>query len=794
MASHNQHEMNQGPDTQTPQEPITFKDVLRAVFLPPQDEEPLALPSFPPPRLWGPPGLVTTPRPTPLDPAALDRPTTLHYEDTPVEEVPAPGTTRIVTLGAGTVITLLIGYLAQSTLTNRGDAFGGALLYGLAIAVWLSLLLFEVAPPDGGLLRRGPRVTGGGPARPFTILTETAFNTRLVIGLLALGFSILTYLLNADNTFTRPGVFTWIVSVIGWLVAFAQRSPAELLSALSTRLKDLRNTRPALSRRNLVPLAAFVAIIAVAAFYRFYRLDAIPNEMTSDHVEKLLDAYRIAEQGAYHVFFVNNGGREAIQFYLVALASRIFGTGMSFLSLKLVSALEAMALIPLMIRLGRELTDRETGYFAAALVAISWWHVMLGRLALRIALTPLLFVPVLLALIRGIRTGSRRAWLWAGVWMGVGLYGYQALRIAPLVAAAAFAVSVLGPLTRAAIAHLKNHPDADYRRTLAANITDRQALNLVLPALVTLSIAVPMLRVWHDYPGELWDRVINRTTSTEVAIQGSPLAVFAKNTIDALQMFNLRGDNSWFSAVPGAPMLDLITGALFILGLVAWLVRLRVRRDPADAFILIAALIMLLPSALALAFPIENPSATRASGTLPIVFVLAAWPLALIRQRWSAVLGRVPGTILAASLIAILLAGSALINYDTYFGDYARTYRRSALNPGEVAAAIRAEIGPDAPLEGVWLQGWPFWHDYRAIGIEAGEITFSHAIVDVTALQDYLDRFPETFQVRPLIFIVHPLDTDALTLLQQRFPEGRARRITSQTEGRDFILYIVPTR
>ncbi|HEC24105.1 MAG TPA: hypothetical protein ENI95_14430, partial [Chloroflexi bacterium] len=689
------------------------------------------------------------------------------------------------------LVALLMGYMAQASLTNRHDGFTGGLLYGLAALVWLGLLMFEIAPPDGGLLRRGPRVRGGGAARPLQRLNDTALYVRLVLVSLAFALSAVTYLLSADNLFRLPGVAAWVLSVALWMVLAAGRGPDELWRDVTGWLRGVRLPSPASLRASLLPLAALALIVGVAAFFRFYRLDAIPNEMTSDHVEKLLDSYDVAN-GIYHVFFTRNGGREAIQFYLVALASRLFGTGMTFLTLKLVSALEAMALIPLMILLGREVVDGETGFFAAALLAISWWHTALGRLALRIVLTPLVFTLVLVTLIRGIRTGSRRAWLWAGVWMGVGVYAYQAMRIAPLVAVAAFLTAVAGPVVSAVHARFRGQPDAVAQQARAANIVGRQALNLALAGLVALAIFVPMLRAWHDYPAEVWNRVINRTTSNEVAIQEPPLRVFVHNYADALRMFNLRGDVAWISALPGAPMLDLITGVLFVLGLVAWLVRLRVRRDPVDAFLLLAGLIMLLPSALAIAFPIENPSATRASGTIPIVFLVAAWTLALIRQHWTATLGRRAGLALSGLLIAVLLTASAVLNYRTYFVGYAESYRRAALNPGEVADAVREVIGPEASLEGVWLQGWPFWHDYRAIGIEAGDLTFDHAIVDVEMLRAYLENFPETFETRPLVFIVHPEDEEALAILSEHFPEGRAEYHISETPGRDFILYVVP--
>lgn len=778
------------PKDRAAQPRITLKDVLRAIFLPERDADAPALPALPRPARWP---ILRRPLPSapPPDADALLAPAQVDYTPQPLQTLERASLLRMATLVAGTCAVLLIAYAAQRMAADGTAGPGVTLLYALAILGWLALLLFRFVPPDLSLLCRGPRITGSaGYTLPPLLLIEP-LSARSVAILLAIPLSVVTYILTADNTFTAGGVLAWVLSVAAWMIAAAERSPADLLSAARAWLRQVRSWTPHIERRHVLPLTLFLLIMGIAAFFRFYRLDAMPNEMTSDHVEKLLDAYDVS-QGVFHVFFTRNGGREAIQFYLVALASRVFGTGMSFLTLKLVAAVEGLLLIPLMIWFGRELVDRETGYAAAALVAISWWHVVLSRLSLRIVLTPLVFTLILILLVRGIRTGARRAWLWAGFWMGVGLYSYQALRITPLVAIAAFLIAIAGPLARAAVSAWQGRDDAALRRLLADNAVSRQALNLALTGLVALAVSVPMLRVWHDYPDELWNRVINRTTSAETAIQGEPVQVFADNYRRALQMFNVRGDVAWVSAVPGAPVMDVIPAALFVLGLAAWSVRLFVRRDPADAFILSAALIMLLPSALALAFPIENPSTTRASGTLPIVFLLAAWPLSLIAARWRIVLGRVRGALLAALLVAILLGAAAQQGFTSVFDRYATSYRNAALNPGEVAQAVREVISPDAPLDGVWLQGWPYWHDYRAIGIEAGDITFDNAILDVAMLESHLTTHPEWFTLRPLVFIVNPQDEAALQVLRNQFPQGSLIFRESVTEGRNFYLYVVP--
>ncbi|NDJ53841.1 MAG: hypothetical protein GYB68_12270, partial [Chloroflexi bacterium] len=616
------------------------------------------------------------------------------------------------------------------------------------------------------------------------------FPLRVALGSVALLLSILTFTFNADNTFSLPGVLAWLASILLWMICLSERDPLEAAQEAATKLRSFKPADLMPKQFNWPVVLALVSVIALAAFFRLYRLEAVPAEMTSDHVEKLLDAYRV-QQGTFNVFFTNNGGREAIQFYLIAAVDSLLGTGINHFTLKLVTVAEALLLIPLVVLLGRELIDRDTGFLAAGLVAVSWWHTLLARLGLRIVLTPLFFTLVLITLIRGMRTASRRPWLWAGFWMGVGVYGYQAMRMVPLVAIAAFLIAVAGPVITALRAGVRTLPDAPQRWEVARRTVLRQSLNLVAAGLVALAIFVPMLRVWRDAPDQLWNRVINRVTENEVSIEGTAAGVFAENYADALRMFNVQGDVAWISAVPNLPTLDVIAGMLLILGVMVWLVRLRLRGDPVDLFFIVAGLIMLLPSALAIAFPIENPSNTRASGLIPIVFMLAAWPLSLMRAQFSRVLSDPYGAIAGWILVAMLIFGSAALSFNIYFQDFDATYQGSALNPSEVADAVREEIGEDAPLDGVFLIGFPFWHDYRAIGIEAGNPEFGNAIFDNAMLDRLLSGMPDMFRSRPLVLIVHPDDELALDRLSSEFPGAEVRFVEGSTPGKDFVLFIV---
>jgi hypothetical protein len=114
------------------------------------------------------------------------------------------------------------------------------------------------------------------------------------------------------------------------------------------------------------------------------------------------------------------------------------------------------------------------------------------------------------------------------------------------------------------------------------------------------------------------------------------------------------------------------------------------------------------------------------------------------------------------------------------------------LNPGEVARAARDVIGEDTPMDGVWLEGWPFWHDYRAIGMEARDLAFENALLDVPAPEHHLARVPERFTIRPPVFIVHPGDAAALDVLKRHFPTGQPRPHRGRMEHREFVLFVVP--
>ncbi len=111
------------------------------------------------------------------------------------------------------------------------------------------------------------------------------------------------------------------------------------------------------------------------------------------------------------------------------------------------------------------------------------------------------------------------------------------------------------------------------------------------------------------------------------ALKGN-LEPVLRYTRDTLGMFNVAGDPIARYNLPGRPVFDLITGLLFLGGI---LIALRKWREPRNLFALLWLPIGLLPSMLS----DSAPSFLRASAALPVAFLFPALALDWLIDRAS---------------------------------------------------------------------------------------------------------------------------------------------------------------
>ena len=89
-------------------------------------------------------------------------------------------------------------------------------------------------------------------------------------------------------------------------------------------------------------------------------------------------------------------------------------------------------------------------------------------------------------------------------------------------------------------------------------------------------------------------------------------------------MFFWDDGDVWVHSIPHRPALDVISAALFFLGLVLVVLRYLRKRSWVDLFLLVSIPLLLLPSILSLAFPNENPNLNRTAGAYVPVFLILA--------------------------------------------------------------------------------------------------------------------------------------------------------------------------
>ena len=192
-----------------------------------------------------------------------------------------------------------------------------------------------------------------------------------------------------------------------------------------------------------------ILIILVALGLRLWDLRMLPPGLYYDEAFDGLDAHRIAMGGYFPVYLPGNNGREPLYMYVAALFIKLLGP--TAYTLRLTSAVIGVMTIPAVYfaahSILQDLSDRlyqtSNSRFLAALpalvaaagIAVSYWHLSLSRLGLRVVLLPFLSALAIGFFWRAWSRLRYRDFLWSGVSMALALYAYTAARLLPVVVA-----------------------------------------------------------------------------------------------------------------------------------------------------------------------------------------------------------------------------------------------------------------------------------------------------------------------------------------------------------------------
>ncbi|RPJ22175.1 MAG: hypothetical protein EHM33_24290, partial [Chloroflexi bacterium] len=519
-----------------------------------------------------------------------------------------------------------------------------------------------------------------------------------------------------------------------------------------------------ISRWTMLLIAATVLVF----FFRFYQTAIVPPEPFSDHAEKIFDVYDVS-QGQTRIFFPRNTGRESFQMYWTLLIAKLFGTGLSFLSLKLGTAILGFLTLPFIYLLGKEIGGARVGFFAFLLAGIGYWPNVISRVGLRFPLYPLFAAPTLLYLLRGLRTRNRNDFLLAGLFLGIGLHGYSPMRIMPFVIVAAFLLYWLHSQSKGA------------RKELP--------VWLVMLALVSMFVFLPLLRYWLENPGAFGFRAFTRLGSVEQPLPGPAFQIFLSNFWNALRMFNYDDGEIWVHSVTHRPALDIISAALFLMGVVLILVRYLRNRHWLDLFLLVSVPLMLMPSILSLAFPGENPALNRAGGAYIPAFVLGALALEGLLTGFGR--GRLRSTLMW-SLAGILFVSAASQNYDLVFNQYYNSFRGGAWNSSDMGKVIQEFEQTYDTTDTTWIVPFPHWVDTRLPAVWAGIPNRDLAVWHENLPGTVEFTGPKLFLVKADLERPEGNDQESLDVLESLYPNGQLRMFDSGVPGHDFWIFTVP--
>src|SRR5579859_1551889 len=331
----------------------------------------------------------------------------------------------------------------------------------------------------------------------------------------------------------------WIAALLLFgaaFVAWERQAPASLEGAPAGPAGDRLPQR--------VEWLVMAGLGAAALLLRLPNLDTVPPGLWFDEAQNGLVAQSLLAPGAAHPpFILNLTQMGALPFYILGLVLKFFGP--TVWPLRLLPALSGSALAPLVYLLGARLYGWRAGLAAAGLLTVSAWNITFSRFGMVSLVTVALDVAVYLCAAQAIRSGRLGYFAGTGVLLGLALQMYYVARLVPIVLVLVLAHQVI--TTRGRLL-----------RALGGGI--------LVCALGAILAFLPVVLFSLQKPADFGGRVSQVSVFNPENTGGDPNAM-RTNVIKHALMFNCAGDLNPRHNLPGAPMLDDLTAALFIVGL-----------------------------------------------------------------------------------------------------------------------------------------------------------------------------------------------------------------------------------
>ncbi len=402
----------------------------------------------------------------------------------------------------------------------------------------------------------------------------------------------------------------------------------------------------------------FSAVLLFALFIRLYNAGNIPPGIWFDEAQNGNEVIRILSGNLPGIFIPRLTMMPAMFFYIAAFFTRIFGVNIE--ALRLVSVVTGVMSIAAFYFLCRHIfKDIPLALAGAFMLATSRWHITFSRVAFLGMLSLLLAINCFYYYLKAISSGRRSHAVLSGISMGLALYTFSGANFIPIIITAHLLISLLRP------------GDPFYKRRLSAGI-----LALVIAAVIAAPLAVYAVK----NPDIFSKRFKDLTIANDIANEKSLMPLLKSAQIHLL-MFNYEGDYNGRHNLYKKPMLDMVTGALFMAGFLA------AAAGKGNMFYFLWFFIML--SAGIATISIEAPQAYRIIGILPAVYIFILLLLKKARDVLS-LINR--STTPFFIFLCVTLFSAAGLNIYQYFVLYPRenaTYMSFSPEANAIAGFIR---------------------------------------------------------------------------------------------------------
>lgn len=404
-------------------------------------------------------------------------------------------------------------------------------------------------------------------------------------------------------------------------------------------------------------------IISLAAILRLWNLGEVPPSLTSDEAALGYNAYSILktgrdEYGQLLPLVFKSFGDYKPGLYVYVDVPFVAFFGLNEFSTRLPGAISGIVAVWLLYLITRELfKDKKLEILAAALLAVSPWHILFSRGAWEVNLSLTLTLTGIYFFLRALRDKTNLMIL-SAVFFALTLLSYQGAKLST-----GIVILSLG------VAYHKNLFKFP-RRTILTSF----AIGVIVCIPIILSIfqgKAGRLEVFNVFsyprPQEVVDSISeqgneSKNSITYTLFHSEPL-FFARSVLGrwmnhySTRFLVFEGD--WGNprhSIPNMGLILILDGALLVLGLVALS---RFKEYPGATFILLWFLVAPLPSALSR----DAVHAVRAFNmVIPLIIIVAFGAAFLWDKVMSQKLGRK-----ILSLIAIIYALNFLYFLESYF-------------------------------------------------------------------------------------------------------------------------------